>query len=272
MFGKNRIVTPKDFADRQDTLDVTSIFYTLQGEGPFAGHPAVFVRLAKCNLKCSFCDTYFDAGDTLTLADIIMRTGKAEGKFCVENGIDIIGRYKPLVVLTGGEPTMQPALPQMLEWFHMWDYETQIESNGIFWCDTPEETHVVVSPKCNDVGKWIKLNERFLQKKVDTLKFVVSADPASPYHDVPEFALKWRDTFKRDVYVSPMNVYREQPVKLGEDGTLEGRSESDERISFWTPGLLDLQQNQANHEHAAFLAMKHGIYLTLQAHLYASLP
>lgn len=43
-------------------------------------------------------------------------------------------------------------------------------------------------------------------------------------------------------------------------------------ISFWEKGLLDMEANQANHEHAATLCMKHGAILSLQTHLLASLP
>ena len=73
MFGKNEIVGKKYFDDAGDKLFVTSIFYTLQGEGPYRGEPAVFVRLAKCNLACTFCDTYFDGGDWLTFEQLDQR-------------------------------------------------------------------------------------------------------------------------------------------------------------------------------------------------------
>ena len=43
--------------DRDRHLDVHSIFHTIQGEGPYCGHPAVFIRLAGCNLQCPGCDT-----------------------------------------------------------------------------------------------------------------------------------------------------------------------------------------------------------------------
>ena len=48
----------------EGTLQVHSIFKTIQGEGPFCGTPCVFVRLAGCNLQCPACDTdqwYFPA-------------------------------------------------------------------------------------------------------------------------------------------------------------------------------------------------------------------
>ena len=55
MFGKNKITGQKYFNEAGDKVFITSVFMTLQGEGPFRGQPAVFVRLAKCNLACSFC-------------------------------------------------------------------------------------------------------------------------------------------------------------------------------------------------------------------------
>jgi organic radical activating enzyme len=68
MFGTNEIVGKKYFADAPaDSLFVTSMFFTLQGEGPYSGMPALFIRLAKCNLDCSFCDTFFDDGDWMFL-------------------------------------------------------------------------------------------------------------------------------------------------------------------------------------------------------------
>lgn len=82
MFGMNEIVGKKYFKDApKDSLLVTSRFYTLQGEGPFRGHPAYFVRLAKCNLACSFCDTYFDSGEWQTFDQIFADADKEIAAF-----------------------------------------------------------------------------------------------------------------------------------------------------------------------------------------------
>jgi len=43
-------------------LDFHSMFFTIQGEGPFAGHRSIFVRLAGCNLQCPGCDTEYTQG------------------------------------------------------------------------------------------------------------------------------------------------------------------------------------------------------------------
>lgn len=97
MFGTNIIspVLPVGPADG-DKLQVQSIFYTLQGEGPFAGTPCVFVRLAGCNLRCSFCDTEFDSG----LSQVM-------GVDAVVQRVNELRQSSTLVVLTGGEPFRQ---------------------------------------------------------------------------------------------------------------------------------------------------------------------
>ena len=73
-------------------LDVHSIFYTIQGEGPFTGCPAVFVRLAGCNLKCPGCDTDYTSNRTPMTAEQIL------------NKILELASPATLVVITGGEP------------------------------------------------------------------------------------------------------------------------------------------------------------------------
>ena len=71
MFGTNTIIGKKFFDKApKESLYVTSMFFTLQGEGPYAGLPALFIRLAKCNLACSFCDTFFDDGTWMTYDEI----------------------------------------------------------------------------------------------------------------------------------------------------------------------------------------------------------
>ncbi|HEY6020017.1 MAG TPA: 7-carboxy-7-deazaguanine synthase QueE, partial [Candidatus Paceibacterota bacterium] len=59
MFGQNPVSPIRH--DKESFL-VKDIFYTIQGEGPYAGRPAVFVRLGGCNLRCAFCDTDFSNG------------------------------------------------------------------------------------------------------------------------------------------------------------------------------------------------------------------
>ena len=125
--------------------------------------------------------------------------------------------------------------------------------------------------------------ERYLQPNKETLenaaclKFVISAEEDSPYNTVPEWAFAWKNEKQgRDIYVSPMNVYKSIPQKMKllmgkTDKTLEERSTADEIVSFWEEGVLDQKANQRNHEYAARYAMEHGCRFQVQAHLLASL-
>jgi len=290
MFGTNEIIGKKYFKDApENQLFVTSMFFTLQGEGPYAGMPAFFIRLAKCNLDCSFCDTFFDDGDWMTFADIesqIFETirnywvgrGKEVPQWAVRDRNDYPG---VVLVMTGGEPLLQdnitPWMQRQLGHFKA----VQVESNGIPDTEVPAGVTLVCSPKCIEKnGKAIKYlaPSKTILDRADCLKFVVSADPDSPYNTVPDWAFEWkRNNPNKEVYCSPMNVYNSFPQKIkllrAEKGqiTMAERSTVDEVISFWEPGLLNLADNQRNHEYVGQFCIEHGFKLNLQQHLYTSL-
>lgn len=292
MFGKNEIVGQKYFNEAaEDTLFVTSIFVTLQGEGPYRGQPAVFVRLAKCNLACSFCDTYFDGGDWLTFDEIDQRINKSiEDYFSGDvpqwaselwgNEPHPVRQRQMVLVVTGGEPMLQKNLCKFLERM-TWKFKnTQIESNGTLLQDIPAHTTLVVSPKCLEKNgkaiKYLQPNKDVLDR-ADCLKFVMSADSDSPYSQIPDWAHDYAARTANEIFISPMNIYNDEPQKSKQlrstknDITLEERSTVDEVISFWQEGLLDMKENQKNHEYAAKYCMQHGFTLNLQIHLYCSL-
>ena len=54
-------------------MRIHEIFYSLQGEGYHVGTPAVFIRLAGCNLRCPFCDTDHEQGEEMTEEEIVKR-------------------------------------------------------------------------------------------------------------------------------------------------------------------------------------------------------
>ncbi len=289
MFGKNEIVGKKFFKGQADnTLMITSRFYTIQGEGPFRGEPAVFVRLAKCNLACSFCDTYFDSGDVLTFDEIFAQCDEEIEKFYTARNMEVPDwakgtNRKIVLIATGGEPSIQDNLVPFLEAANKIYARTQIESNGINPVALSPQTTYVVSPKCNEkdgvATKYLRPNKETLDR-ASCLKFVVGAPESerySPYSEVPDWAHEWAKETGKPVFVSPMNIYRKEPEKAKtlrsekSDIDITERSSVDEVISFWETGLLDMPANQRNHEYAAEYAMKYGFILNLQIHLYASL-
>jgi organic radical activating enzyme len=272
------------------------MFFTLQGEGPYAGMPALFIRLTKCNLACSFCDTFFDDGDWMTFEEIHHKAFETITGYWTSKGQqipdwvfnivnhpelgDFIESTNVVMVITGGEPMLQPNVTEFLNQ-QVGKYKAlQIESNGTVSRDLPESVTLVCSPKCAEKeGKPTKYLSptKFILERANCLKFVMSSDPTSPYYTVPEWVHEWKKNTKGEVYVSPMNIYNSFPQKIkllrAEKGsiTMAERSTVDEVISFWEPGLLNLKENQDNHEYVAQYCMQHGFKLNLQMHLYASL-
>ena len=280
MFGTNE-VTGQKFFDKApiNSLLVVGIFYTLQGEGPLSGRPSVFVRLAKCNLTCSFCDTAFERGEWMTFDEVEQRAWHEMDSQVVEGHGD---RSDVCLIITGGEPTLQPNLSGfLLHQAGKWS-EVQIESNGLIERLLPLNTILVVSPKGTEpmlpVRGTLKRGHYrrplpSVMQRADCLKFVVDADPLNIYHAVPDWAYQWMHEQEKPVYVSPMNHYQEgKPLQLMKHAaTLEHHSEHI-APSFWTPGLLDRTRNEANHQHAADLCLKYGYRLSLQTHLFVNLP
>ncbi|RRW46831.1 7-carboxy-7-deazaguanine synthase QueE [Pseudomonas luteola] len=102
---------------QQNTLRITEIFYSLQGETRTAGLPTVFVRLTGCPLRCQYCDTAyaFSGGQIMSLDEIVER----------------VAQYKPrYVCVTGGEPLAQPNCLPLLERLCDAGYEVSLETSG----------------------------------------------------------------------------------------------------------------------------------------------
>ncbi len=117
---------------------VNDIFYSLQGEGRNTGRAALFVRFAGCNLRCSFCDTdfasYHELSEDYIMAELVVR--------CMDLGLM---EEKPMVVLTGGEPTLQVD-EDFVDLLHEEDFYVAMESNGIL--PAPQNLDwLTVSPK-----------------------------------------------------------------------------------------------------------------------------
>ena len=130
---------------------VNEIFYSLQGEGHNTGRAAVFVRFAGCNLKCPFCDTEFTRYEELTTEEILAQIANV-----YHPTPNTQHPSSPLVILTGGEPTLQVDEP-FIDRLHEAGYEVAMESNGthmppsnLDWLTISPKQNVVVK-QCNEL-------------------------------------------------------------------------------------------------------------------------
>lgn len=101
---------------------INEVFYSIQGEGLLIGTPALFIRFQGCNLRCIWCDEK-------QALDFDKKAKPFEAY--LENIEDIISTYNPnLVVLTGGEPTLNDEFLKVFNFFKSLDKIIQIETNA----------------------------------------------------------------------------------------------------------------------------------------------
>jgi 7-carboxy-7-deazaguanine synthase len=133
-----------------EQLKLSEIFSSLQGEGPSAGAPALFVRLALCNLRCSWCDTRYtwdferyDYEREVSLAPLAQLSER------------IRASREGRVIFTGGEPLLQQGALAKLFASLPNDLKIEIETNGTLVPDRALAERVDqwnVSPKLAHAG------------------------------------------------------------------------------------------------------------------------
>ena len=243
MFGKNKIV--KANYKKNGKLNVHSVFSTIQGEGPYAGVPALFIRLAGCNLNCWFCDTDFET-------DTEFWSIKGLFEYCVNHEPSALADQRPLVVITGGEPMLQADITELCLDLIDYGFRVQIETAGTVWQkgfdniafdrDTRYFLSFVVSPKTGRLNKDIQSNAL-------AFKYVIREGEVSEEDGLPvmstqnnlDYKILARPTYSTvPVYVMPM----------------------DEQNSTLT---------ERNTQVAVNIAMKYGYKLCLQIHKLAGL-
>ena len=190
MRGENPIRPPVHSDGRQ--LEVKHIFATLQGEGPYAGHPAVFVRLGGCNLACAFCDTDFEDFRAMPIDTIIENVGSLS---CEQDK-----RVRHLAVITGGEPLRQNIAP-LCEALLAQGFKVQIETNGTLFRPLPEGVDIVCSPK-HSSGGYAPIRTDLLQR-LSALKFLISKRDEK-YRHVGNVG---QEAYAIPIYVQPMDEY-----------------------------------------------------------------
>ncbi len=154
------------------TFNLSEVFYSIQGEGPYAGLPCVFVRFSGCNLRCQWgenrCDTPYTSWEpeqNLVEMEEILDQIKSKGEGCKD------------IVITGGEPTLQHDLPKLCETLRQDGYRLHIETNGTG--KIPDTIDVIVcSPKLKDsIPSDPKLSKLHEEKRGVSRNLINGEDP-----------------------------------------------------------------------------------------------
>jgi len=162
---------------------INEIFYSLQGEGFLAGVPSAFIRLAGCPLRCKWCDTKYawdkEAGRHHSIPEIARIVQQTQSKF---------------VVITGGEPMINPDLPKLVKKLKDLNKHITLETAGIAYIPEMPCDLMSISPKLSNSTpadpKLVEIHENFrldlavLRELIDNyeyqLKFVVDSEDDLP--------------------------------------------------------------------------------------------
>jgi 7-carboxy-7-deazaguanine synthase len=212
---------------------VHSIFKTIQGEGPFCGDRAIFVRLFGCNLRCPGCDTeYTSKREAYTPEALVLAVKEHDWG------------HGDLVVLTGGEPFRQNVVPAIYAMLTA-GFKVQVETNGVL--APPRLTtldhflgfSIVCSPKTNLISPIIE--QRAIAYKY-VLRVGEVADDGLPtialgHTARPQVA---RPTRKIPVYVQPMDEQDDALNRANTVASIESVMTHGYRLQIQTHKLLGL--------------------------------
>ena len=183
---------------------INEIFYSLQGEGSLAGVPSVFIRLAGCKSHCKWCDTKY-AWDPA--AGTKYDTEKVKSQ--------VISYECGNLVITGGEPITNPALPELCDIFAKEDFHITIETSGIKFIPNLPVSLMSISPKLSNAEPQVDLNAGALQLLIDNyrfqLKFVVEA-PAD-IDEIKNCLASLKNVPKESVYLMPQAAGRAEYIE-----------------------------------------------------------
>jgi 7-carboxy-7-deazaguanine synthase len=167
-------------------MNITEIFYSLQGEGRLTGVPSVFIRVAGCPLRCAWCDTKYawenSAGEDLSIEEILSRV---DSLLPMQSSITQNSKLKTqnsFVVVTGGEPMTNQHVPLLLTKLAQAGHHITVETAGIaFIPDLPVDL-MSISPKLSNAQGRVdsELSTRHLQQLIThyeyQLKFVIDTE------------------------------------------------------------------------------------------------
>jgi 7-carboxy-7-deazaguanine synthase len=183
-------------------MKINEIFYSIQGEGKWAGLPNIFIRTTGCNLRCSYCDTKYayEDGKEMELNEIIKNIKKINCKY---------------VCITGGEPLLNKDVLNLISYLIKDDYFVIIETNGSIRIDDLikfKKLVISLDIKCpsSNMDRKNKFENINLLEKKDQIKFVIKSK--EDYNFAKKIIKKYEP--RCEVFFQP--VWGENPKKIAE--------------------------------------------------------
>lgn len=233
MFPLNLQPIEKKVHDPEGRLEVFHIWQTIQGEGPFAGRPAVFIRLAGCNLQCPACDTDYTSHRQLYSPSDLLREASR-----------IKEATTWLLVLTGGEPFRQQ-LGEFVQEAFAQGYEVQVETNGTLLDESLWGLYADISVVCSPKAPKVHPD---LIPVIDAWKYVLHADHVDPEDGLPTDVLGTGLRPARppaghpgEIFVQPMDTGDPEENKRHIQAAVNSCMRFGYRLSLQTHKLLGLE-------------------------------
>jgi 7-carboxy-7-deazaguanine synthase len=186
-----------------NSLRITEIFYSLQGESNTVGIPTVFIRLTGCPLRCVYCDTAyaFTGGKKMSLADIIAEVERYGCKY---------------ITVTGGEPLAQPACLELMTQLLDKGHKVSLETSGALDVSAVDPRVIKVmdikTPSSGEVDKNRYTNIDHLVAQ-DQIKFVIGSD--KDYHWSKAILTEYDLINRCEILFSPV-MGQQNPTELAE--------------------------------------------------------
>jgi 7-carboxy-7-deazaguanine synthase len=197
-----------------DSLQVTEIFHSLQGETSLTGLRFAFIRLTGCNLRCTYCDSAY--------------AFKGGRKHSIDEILETIRPWKVRhALLTGGEPLLQRPSPELVRRLAREGYQVSIETHGETLphaiLAVRDHARIVMDIKTPSSGMsrggW-RANLAALDRTRDEIKFVIAS---------PEDYGFARDIIRRELADADGNLLHSREILLspvmktrGAPGTFPG--------------------------------------------------
>ncbi len=165
-------------------MNISEIFYSIQGEGKLTGVPSAFVRTTGCNLRCRWCDTPYTSW-------------QPEGhELSVEHIVNQIAPYPTrYVVLTGGEPMIAQDMGELTQALAARDYHITIETAATVWQDVVCDL-ASISPKLANSTPWKRADGQFAKSHEKTR---LNFDVIHRLMRMPDYQLKFVVDAKEDI-------------------------------------------------------------------------